>query len=263
MGGETEARALRHAGCVGAKMNAVVENRDTRAINADRFNDDGFQIFPEILSELECDVLAAELTGLFERQKSASAKKVGGVRNLLRVSPRVAELAASERITCMVESLTGQPAFPVRAIFFDKNAGANWSIPWHQDMAITVAERIDAPGFGPWSVKEGIVHVQPPCEILAKMVTMRLHLDDCFAENGALKVVSGSHLQGELSTEAINDWVENTASVTCEIPKGGGLVMRPLLLHASTRVTNPTHRRVLHVEYATSELPNGLRWFER
>ena len=244
-------------------MNAVAENRDARAISADQFNDDGFQIFPEILSDSECDVLATELTALFECQKNASARKVGGVRNLLQISPQTAELAASERVTCLVESLTGRPTFPVRAIFFDKNAGANWSIPWHQDMAITVAERIDTPGFGPWSVKEGIVHVQPPCEVFADMVTLRLHLDDCQADNGALRVIPGSHLCGELSMEAINDQVAKTTSFTCETAKGGGLAMRPLLLHSSTRVTNPTHRRVLHIEYATDELPNGLRWFER
>jgi ectoine hydroxylase-related dioxygenase (phytanoyl-CoA dioxygenase family) len=129
-------------------------------------------------------------------------------------------------------------------------------------MAIAVGERIDTPGFGPWSVKDGIVHVQPPCEILANMVAVRIHLDDCQVDNGALKVVPGSHLHGELSTEAINQWTESHKPVTCELLKGGVLAMRPLVLHSSTRAASPRHRRVLHIEYASDELPNGLRWFE-
>ena len=105
--------------------------------------------------------------------------------------------------------------------------------------------------------------MQPPPQILGSMVTVRLHLDDCSADNGALRVLPGSHLQGELSTEAISAWIRQQQPVTCEISTGGALLMRPLLLHASAPAKNPSHRRVLHVEYAATELPNGLKWSER
>lgn len=143
----------------------------------------------------------------------------------------------------------------------DRRRKLGW--PWHQDLAIAVDERIETAGFGPWSVKEGVVHVQPPPHILARMVTLRLHLDDCTAENGALRVLPGSHGQGELDADAIADWTARQPPVVCEIPKGGALLMRPLLLHASSPAKNPSHRRVLHVEYAAAELPNGLKWSER
>jgi ectoine hydroxylase-related dioxygenase (phytanoyl-CoA dioxygenase family) len=82
---------------------------------------------------------------------------------------------------------------PVRAIFFDKSSGSNWLVPWHQDLTIAVASKCEAPGFGPWSVKDGIPHVQPPDELLKQMIALRLHLDDCDASNGALRVIPGSH----------------------------------------------------------------------
>jgi ectoine hydroxylase-related dioxygenase (phytanoyl-CoA dioxygenase family) len=136
-------------------------------------------------------------------------------------------------------------------------------VPWHQDLAIAVAEQIETEGFGAWSVKEGIIHVQPPPQILTTMVTLRLHLDDCNVDNGALRVLPGLHLGGGLSTQAIADFAGKNSPVVCEMAKGSALLMRPLLLHASSPAKNPSHRRVLHVEYAAAQLPNGLKWSEQ
>lgn len=228
-----------------------------------QFEREGFAVVSSVLPAAECDALAVELSALLEEQRRSIPKARGGLRNVLRVSPRAAAVALSENFTSIINSLIGGSAFPVRAILFDKTDGANWGVPWHQDLAIAVAARVETPGFGPWSVKDGIVHVQPPQHILANMVTIRLHLDDCAADNGALRVLPGSHLDGELSAEAISDWASRLAAVTCEIPQGGALLMRPLLLHASSPAKNPSHRRVLHVEYAATDLPNGLKWSER
>ena len=37
--------------------------------------------------------------------------------------------------------------------------------------------------------------------------------------------------------------------------------MRPLLLHASSPSRVPGHRRVVHLDFAAVQLPNGMRWF--
>ena len=37
--------------------------------------------------------------------------------------------------------------------------------------------------------------------------------------------------------------------------------MRPLLLHASSIAIVPTHRRVIHLEYASQSLADGLEWY--
>lgn len=228
-----------------------------------QFERDGFLRLPDFLSGAECEALAAELTALLAQQQQSSSRARGGLRNVLRVSACAAAFATAKPTVALMSDLLGAPAFPVRAILFDKTDGANWGVPWHQDLAIAVAEQIETPDFGPWSVKDGVVHVQPPASVLAGMATIRLHLDDCSAENGPLRVVPGSHQHGELGHEAIFDWTTRQCPVTCEIPKGGVLVMRPLLLHASSPAKNPSHRRVLHVEYAATDLPNGLKWSER
>jgi ectoine hydroxylase-related dioxygenase (phytanoyl-CoA dioxygenase family) len=231
----------------------------TRSAEFDRL---GFGVFNRVASSSECDRLAAELSAQFDRQQSSSRNKIGGVRNLLQ-NQQVAAVASSASIASLLAGLIGKPLFPVRAIFFDKTEQANWRVPWHQDLAIAVAGRIETAGFSGWSVKEGIDHVQPPREILEQMVAIRLHLDDCDAMNGALKVVPGSHRHGRLDAQQIDRLVQDGEVVTCEVSKGGVLLMRPLLLHSSSPSKNPSHRRVLHIEYAADELPNGLKWFER
>jgi ectoine hydroxylase-related dioxygenase (phytanoyl-CoA dioxygenase family) len=151
---------------------------------------------------------------------------------------------------------------PVRAIYFDKSAEANWLVPWHQDLTIAVRDAAEVPGFGPWSTKDGIPHVQPPAELLERMLTVRLHLDDADATNGALRVLPGSHRFGRLPPERIKELRGEQPEFLCASRAGDALLMRPLLLHASSRSTSPRHRRILHIEYAAFDLPKELRWHE-
>jgi len=199
-----------------------------------------------------------------DRLTSALASAVGpegyAKRNLLTAVPLVMELARSDSLLNLVEPFLGPGAFPVKGILFDKTPGANWKVAWHQDTMISVRERRDTPGFGPWSVKEGVVHVQPPGLILSDLLTVRVHLDDCGPENGPLRVMPGSHTCGVLGAEAIDGWRETHQAVVCTVARGGVLLMRPLTLHASSAAETPGHRRVVHLEYAAAGLPNGLHW---
>ena len=132
---------------------------------------------------------------------------------------------------------------------------------WHQDRAIAVAKRQELPGWGPWTVKAGVVHVLPPAAVLEKMITVRLHLDDCDENNGPLRVLPGSHRHGILSAEQLAALRKQVPEVACLLPCGGALVMSPLLLHASSPAQSPLHRRVLHIEFAPENLlPEGLAW---
>jgi ectoine hydroxylase-related dioxygenase (phytanoyl-CoA dioxygenase family) len=146
-------------------------------------------------------------------------------------------------------------------LLFDKTPAANWSIGWHQDTAIAVREKVEAPGFFGWSVKAGVPHVHPPTQILESMITLRVHVDDCGEGNGPLRVIPGSHRHGRLSDEAIAKRATGP-EVICPLQAGGVLLMRPLILHASSPATTPQHRRVLHLEFAADPLPHGLEWYE-
>lgn len=219
---------------------------------------------PSILAPSVIDEIIAELAALEGKQKASGRRpKSYGARNLFRTCPAVTALAGSNPLRKLIVPMLGEAAFPVRALFFDKIIGANWQVGWHQDLSVAVAERVEVPGFSGWSVKQGVTHVQPPASMLESMLTLRVHLDNCGEDNGPLRVLPGSHRHGRLTDDQIAHRQQTGTPVTCLVPRGGVLLMRPLLLHASAPAKNPRHRRVIHLEYAANPLPGGLRWFEQ
>jgi len=108
--------------------------------------------------------------------------------------------------------------------------------------------------------KAGIVHVQPPIEVLENLITLRIHLDNCDRNNGALKIIPGSHPHGKIAAIDIECWKKSRQVHSCEMQAGDILVMRPLLLHSSSSSINLIYRRVLHIEYSATNLPDGLEW---
>jgi len=240
-------------------MGAVPRSQQAMIANAEPSSDDfgklvaeeGFAIVSSILEKSECE----ELINLF------GAVNGPGRRGILGL-PQIARLACSKRLLDVVQPyLPAQPR-PVRGIYFDKNPEANWLVAWHQDLTLVVRNQFDVPGFGPWSVKECVPHVQPPVHLLEQMLTVRLHLDDCDEANGALRVIPGSHCSGRLSPDAIERLRNEKPTTVCGAAAGDALLMRPLLLHSSGRSKNANHRRVVHIEYASFDLPSGLQWHE-
>jgi ectoine hydroxylase-related dioxygenase (phytanoyl-CoA dioxygenase family) len=183
------------------------------------------------------------------------------LRNLLRDHAIIRQLAESPKFRALIEPVLGTDAIAVRGIFFDKTPGANWKVPWHQDLSIAVTRRIDLAGYGPWSVKAGVPHVQPPAVVLENMLTVRLHLDHCGTENGPLLVIPGSHRNGVLSADEVSDLRSRSVPVACAVKGGGAVLMRPLLLHASHAASVPGHRRVAHIEFAAAGILPHLEWF--
>ena len=216
------------------------------------FADAGFALIPNALTSADVDALTEILAPL---QTPGAA----GTRNLLEDSS-VCSWVTSPQIRALVEPILGPDCFAVRAILFDKTPDSNWKVPYHQDRSIAVREKIEADGFGPWSIKAGVWHAGPPAEILENMVTLRLHLDSCDPTNGALRVLAGTHQLGKLSTSQIAHWRHKIPETVCALPRGGALLMRPLLLHASSPAQTPAHRRVLHLEWAAQNLPEPLNW---
>lgn len=222
----------------------------------DQLDKDGFAIVPAVLRSAAVERLTAAVLPVAALLKP----RRGGVRNLPDAVAEVRALAASDEIMALVKTALGERAFPVRGILFDKTGGANWKVPWHQDLTIAVREHRDVPGFGPWTVKDAVPHVQPPVEILQNMLAVRVHLDRCGPDNGPLCVLPGSHRHGRLAPEAIDAIRKVTDAVMCVANPGDAILMRPLLLHASPAATVPSHRRVIHLEYAACDLPRPLAW---
>lgn len=221
---------------------------------------DGFAVVLKVLSE---ETIESLIEAIASSQKSIFVKCRGNsiyaIRNLLEV-PEVRALASKPPIIDLANAVLGT-ALAVKALLFDKTTQANWKVAWHQDLTIAVKEKKAVEGFSAWSEKAGIPHVQPPVEILENLLTLRIHLDDCNADNGALKVIPKSHLYGKIDSEQISHLKQAAKVHTCTASSGDVLVMRPLLLHSSSASVQPRHRRVLHIEYAALKLPSGLEWF--
>jgi ectoine hydroxylase-related dioxygenase (phytanoyl-CoA dioxygenase family) len=148
----------------------------------------------------------------------------------------------------------------VQCSAFEKSATRNWLVPVHQDLSIPVSARVTEPVLSGWSVKEGVQFVRAPAQVLAQLVAVRLHLDPCSADDGPLRVVPGSHLHGVLCDEEVITLRDAVGEWVCLAPIGSALVMRPLLLHASSKGNGTSLRRVLHFVFGPRLLPHGLAW---
>lgn len=200
-------------------------------------------------------LIGAAREELARLQRAADRLLAGShaARNVLRRAPELSACAERWARHPAIRAQLGEDAFPIRGLIFDKIPGANWQVPWHRDRLIAVQRRIDLPGWGPWSVKDGVCHVDPPEPWSSRRLAIRIHLDDCPAGNGALQVLPGSHRDQTAE-------VTTGMGVMITAAAGDVLIMHPLLLHASSPAATPSRRRIIHVEYATDPLPGGLAW---
>jgi ectoine hydroxylase-related dioxygenase (phytanoyl-CoA dioxygenase family) len=167
-------------------------------------------------------------------------------------------LDAGGPVGAVAAQALGRNCFPVRAILFDKTGKTNWSLGWHQDRTIVVRERVDTPGFGPWTVKSGLLHVAPPADVLAAMVTLRVHLGPVSSTNAPLLIARGSHRLGMVAERDVDRVVAESEIAVCIAERGDIWLYRTLILHASAAAQQPRRRRVLQVDYAAAPLPGGL-----
>lgn len=164
------------------------------------------------------------------------------------------------RLRLLAAERLGAGVFPVRAVLFDKTAETNWALGWHQDRVIVVDRRIELEGFGPWTRKDGRLHVAPPMAVLEAMVTLRLHLDPCGPDNAPLKIALGSHRLGRVAAVDAAGVALRLPVAECLAARGDVWTYATPILHASDRARRPARRRVLQVDYASRPLPGGLEW---
>lgn len=214
---------------------------------------DGYAVVPGVLTETEIDDLIARL----------DVERGRGGNRMVDQDPIVRNLAWSGPAMALAREALGENARPVRILFFDKKPDANWSVPYHQDLTIAVRERVDVDGYRPWTIKAGIPHVQAPVELLQRMVAVRLHLDPCGEANGPLRVIPGTHTAGKLDHATLEARISAEQEVTLTADRGASILMKPLLLHASSPAREPSHRRVLHIEYSAADLAVPLAWYLR
>ena len=214
----------------------------------------GFEIVEQVYSHNEIREILSVLD-------SGNIGGSFGVRELLEICPELKDRIFTPNFTELLLKIAPGNIRLVKAVYFDKPPTANWIVNWHQDVTINLIGKKDVPGFRNWRVHPNRVVVQPPVEILESMFTTRIHLDDCSVANGALRVMTGSHRNGVV---VMKSWERAAADEEhiCEAAAGDIMLMKPLTMHSSRRAENQKNRRVIHLEFCTKELPNGLEWKE-
>ena len=218
-------------------------------------SDFGFAIEAKLFSDQECDSLLDSLT------QASGQRGRAGIRHLMS-NPDVQRFASDVRLAALAHRYLGVSAVPFRATLFDKSPQTNWLIPWHQDTALPLVTTFDAPGWGPWSKKADVNYAHAPGWALARVIALRIHLDASTADNGPLRVIPNSHVDGVLSDEAVLKRVSESeaGAVECLTSRGGVVAMRPLTIHSSSKVLSSHARRVLHIEYTDSlDFGEGIR----
>ena len=218
------------------------------------FNHSGFALIPKLFTPEELQPLLAEI----EQSKDLIPK--AGLRQTNKKLISSQELILSNQVKETCANILGEDTQLVRAILFDKSPEQNWGVLWHQDKTISVDNKVAIGDWGSRSIKDGKHHVQPPLAVLKQMLTLRIHLDPCMKENGCLKLIPNSHKLGIMTQEEIKDLVSRKTSLDCEAGIGDTLIMRPHIVHSSNKMTKGEHRRILHLEFSSFNLPDNLNW---
>jgi ectoine hydroxylase-related dioxygenase (phytanoyl-CoA dioxygenase family) len=214
----------------------------------------GYAVVPGVVEPEDVETLA--------RRADDISNGSPGTRRLLDAA-WCSELAERLMVHERLREVGLDGAHPVQCTLFTKSAESNWLVALHQDVSVPVAERVSDARFSGWSEKEDEIFVQGPVGVLQLLLAVRVHLDDCDERNGALRVVPGSHQLGRLKTGGVTAAREALGELVVPVPRGGAMVMRPLLLHASSKSVISGPRRVLHFVFGPRNLPTPLRWPHR
>lgn len=218
----------------------------------------GFEIMDDIFNREETEQIVKTIeTSPRKSLNFRQSSDVFAIRQVFREIPNLKNLVFNQQLQRVIRNNFGNDYFLVKAIYFDKPALSNWFVSYHQDLSIAVNKKATVSGYNNWTQKNDQYNVQPPVEILESVYTIRIHLDDCTKENGALFVISGSHKYGISRNPA------GGTEFACEVKKGGIMIMQPLLWHASRKSTIDRNRRVLHLEFCNRPLPEPIDWAEK
>ena len=222
----------------------------------------GFTVINNIFSVAEIEQILTTIENVNSTNSTfRKSTDLFAIRQFLKEIPATQQMIFIDKLKHLITQLFGINFFVTKSIYFDKTEKSNWFVAYHQDLTISVDKKLALENFGSWTVKQNQFAVQPPLEFLENNFTIRIHLDDTDENNGALKVIPKSHLQGVYRADIIN-WATETETI-CNTLKRGIMIMKPLLLHSSSRTTNNSKGRVIHIEFSNKELNNGLNWSER
>ncbi|WP_397364060.1 WYL domain-containing protein [Olleya sp. R77988] len=233
-----------------------INDKNLRTI-AKRLEYKGFGILNHVYTKRDIRKLKAKLDYYLKEND----EQAFGMRKVIQKMPELKDILFNKNFRKLIRSID-KDVFLTKAIYFDKSPKDNWYVTWHQDVPINVLEKKETEGFKSWTNKKGVISVCPTEDISKNTFAMRIHLDDTTIKNGALKVIPGSHHK-RLNDDEIKLITSNSIPFVSEVGSGGVQLIKPFLLHASSETTVQRRRRVLHLEFSSLVLPNGLEYAEK
>jgi len=229
--------------------------------NKIELEENGYSVLSDLYSDGEINQIITCIENAEQVGNSfMKSSDLFAIRQLINNVPELSDILFNKKLIDLLAELSDSKYFLTKAIYFDKPSESNWFVAYHQDLSISVDQKVELENYSNWTFKKGQYGVQPPIDILQDTITIRIHLDKTDNSNGALKVITKSHLKGIIRAES-KDWIlEN--EVVCEVEKGGAMLMKPLTLHSSNRTTNGKKRRVIHLEFNSQKLTEPLAWLE-
>lgn len=228
-------------------------------------NSVGFAIINNFYSDNEMEQIVSEIEKVTHNSNDNSTFRKSddlfAIRQFHKEIPETLSYIFNDKLKEIIRTNFGKNYFITKSIYFDKPEKSNWFVAYHQDLTISVNKKVEIENFENWTIKQNQFAVQPPKEILENIFTIRIHIDKTTKDNGALKVLNASHKKGICRIENIE--FENEIETICEVEKGGIMIMKPLLFHASNKTTNNERRRVIHIEFSNKILPSELEWSEK
>jgi phytanoyl-CoA hydroxylase len=208
------------------------------------FNDHGFVILKKVFDEdtllkmrsLTDRIIADGENGLedpFSPYYMRHRTDQGALYDLFQRHPEFQEMARNKTILDEVSKIVGEDVFLYENSLVYKPKGKNNEVPWHQDFINRPTE---------------------PIKYIAWIA-----LDDVKIDNGAMKVIPGSHkngflpwvtIPGETHHTRLNlDGIKLEDYVYAELEAGDVLVFNQLLLHSSDRIVSDKPRRAYRISY--------------
>lgn len=224
--------------------------------------ENGYSILSDLYTSDEVEqILTCIEKAEILNDSSTRTKDLFAIRQVVKNIPELGDLLFNKKLTQLMSDLYDSHYFLTKSIYFDKPSTSNWFVAYHQDLSISVDKKLELEDYHNWTFKKGLYGVQPPIQILEDTITVRIHLDNTNENNGALRVIPKSHLNGVIRSESEHWNLENEK--VCKVKKGGIMLMKPLTLHASNRTTNGKRRRVIHLEFNKHNLVKPLNWLEK
>ena len=230
-----------------------------------KINTDGFAIIKYVYDDNEINKILSIIEKVSDSETLNStfrkSNDLFAIRQFHKEIPEILNFIFNKNLKDIIKLNFGDDYFITKSIYFDKPEKSNWFVAYHQDLTISVIKKIPSQNFENWTTKQNQFAVQPPKQILENNFTIRIHIDKTTKENGALKVINKSHKKGICRIDMIE--IKNEIETVCEVEKGGIMIMKPLLFHASSKTTNNARRRVIHIEFSNQKLPSKMEWSEK